>query len=59
VRVDDDGRGCAEVVPGIGLSGMRERVIALGGSLRTGPRPGGGFSVRAELPLVAPTNGAT
>ncbi len=58
VSVDDDGRGCAEVVPGIGLSGMRERVVALGGSLRTGPRPGGGFTVRAELPLAAPPGGA-
>ena len=51
------GAAAAEVVPGIGLSGMRERVIALGGSLRAGPRAGGGFSVRAELPLAAPPGG--
>ena len=37
-------------VPGLGLVGMRERVTALGGSLRTGPRPDGGFAVRADLP---------
>jgi signal transduction histidine kinase len=32
---------------------MRERAAALGGSLSAGPRPGGGFSVRARLPLTA------
>jgi signal transduction histidine kinase len=53
VRVDDDGSGAAEPVPGVGLTGMRERVAALGGRLRAGPREdGGGFTVRAELPLA-------
>ncbi|MGI5239397.1 sensor histidine kinase [Dactylosporangium sp. CA-139066] len=52
LRIDDDGRGSAELVPGVGLTGMRERVTALGGTLTTGPRPGGGFSVHAELPLA-------
>jgi signal transduction histidine kinase len=53
VRVDDDGRAVpgVEPVPGVGLSGMRERVVALGGTLRAGPGPEGGFSVRAELPI--------
>ena len=37
---------------GYGLTGMRERVEALGGTLRAGPRPeGGGWSVRAIVPL--------
>lgn len=38
---------------GYGLIGMRERVESLGGSLRAGPRPGGGWSVRAALPVPA------
>ncbi|MER7244341.1 sensor histidine kinase [Kribbella sp. NPDC000426] len=36
---------------GHGLVGMRERVAAVGGSLTTGPEPGGGFGVHAVLPL--------
>ncbi len=36
---------------GHGLTGMRERVEAVGGELRTGPEPGGGFGVHAVLPL--------
>jgi len=53
VQVDDDGtaRPDAPPVPGTGLLGMRERVAALGGRLRAAPRPEGGFTVRAELPL--------
>ena len=34
----------------LGLMGMRERVTALGGRLHAGPRDGGGFQVRAEIP---------
>ncbi|MCX5339669.1 hypothetical protein OG315_06585 [Streptomyces atratus] len=40
------------VTAGTGLTGMRERVTALGGTLDA-PRPAGCFSVRAELPLRA------
>jgi signal transduction histidine kinase len=36
---------------GHGILGMRERATALGGDLEAGPRPGGGFRVRARLPL--------
>ena len=51
VAVTDDGRGGAPVAPGNGLTGMRERAAALGGTLVAGPRSEGGFSVRAVLPL--------
>jgi signal transduction histidine kinase len=53
IQVDDDGRATPDSVPapGVGLRGMRERVTALGGSLRAGARGEGGFSVRAELPV--------
>ncbi|WP_405395654.1 histidine kinase [Microbispora hainanensis] len=55
VRVEDDGRGTATPNEsshvGVGLTGMRERVSALGGRLHTGPGADGGFTVHAELPL--------
>ena len=37
---------------GRGITGMRERCGLLGGELTAGPRPGGGFEVRARLPVV-------
>lgn len=53
LRVEDDGESATEVTRyGMGLIGMRERAVAAGGSLIAGPRPQGGFAVRAELPLA-------
>jgi signal transduction histidine kinase len=54
VQVDDDGQGSradGAAGAGTGIVGMRERVGALGGELQAGPRPDGGFQVRARLPL--------
>jgi signal transduction histidine kinase len=52
VEVSDDGRGpAADDVDGHGVIGMRERVAVHGGRLAAGPRPGGGFLLRAEIPL--------
>jgi signal transduction histidine kinase len=50
VRVADDGRGGGPVAMGNGLTGMRERAAALGGTLTAGPRPEGGFAVVGVLP---------
>jgi len=45
---------------GYGLVGMRERVEVLGGSFDAGPRPHGGWGVRASIPLAeAPVSGVT
>lgn len=55
VEVADDGRGAAaapsEDGGGYGLIGMRERVAAYDGELYAGPRPGGGWRVRAVFPV--------
>jgi len=53
LEVSDDGRGAAAASDGHGqgLLGMRERAVMLGGTLAAGPRPGGGYRVRAEIPI--------
>ena len=56
VEVDDTGVGGpapGAETGGNGIPGMQERARALGGSLRAGPRPGGGFQVLARLPAPA------
>jgi signal transduction histidine kinase len=62
IRVTDEGRRSAGASAsadgstdgGHGILGMRERCQLLGGDLDARHRPGGGFEVRARLPL-APT----
>jgi signal transduction histidine kinase len=58
LTVEDDGRGASAMLPverpaGHGLHSLRERVAAYGGTLRAGPRPGGGFAVTADLPTTS------
>ncbi|MFC3575873.1 sensor histidine kinase [Streptomyces yaanensis] len=54
--VEDDGHGPdpgprENLGGGYGITGMRERIELLGGRLEAGPRPGGGWYVRASVPL--------
>ncbi|MEV1329249.1 sensor histidine kinase [Micromonospora costi] len=56
IEVVDDGRAprpSGRRPVGQGLIGMRERVTMYGGTLTTGPRPGGGFRVVADIPYAA------
>lgn len=57
VAVRDDGAGGGagggrSDGGGHGIAGMRERAALLGGELEAGPAPGGGFLVRARLPVA-------
>jgi signal transduction histidine kinase len=52
VEVLDDGRPTRTGGgSGLGHVGMRERVALHGGEIETGPRPFGGYRVRARVPL--------
>jgi signal transduction histidine kinase len=66
VEVVDEGRADGQIAgpardgavggtagAGHGLAGMRERVALVRGELEAGPRPEGGFRVRARLPVDA------
>ncbi len=54
LAISDNGRGAATpegTSGGHGLVGMRERATMLSGTLNAGPKPGGGWQVRATIPL--------
>ena len=57
LTVQDDGDGSSSAADGVsptgghGIDGMRERAKLLGGTLDAGPLPGGGFRVRASIPV--------
>jgi signal transduction histidine kinase len=53
LEIADDGVGAASTEGGRGLVGMRERAAVFHGELHAGTRPGGGFAVRAKLPVEA------
>jgi two-component system NarL family sensor kinase len=55
VEVRDNGRGLpAQIVPGVGLSSIRERTAELGGACTIAREPSGGTIVRARLPVARP-----
>ncbi|MEE1649627.1 sensor histidine kinase [Brachybacterium sp. J144] len=60
LEVLDDGRGTDPDSDGLGhgLTGMRERMAALGGTLQAGPLPSRGFRVQASVPLADPAGPA-
>ncbi len=53
IDVSDDGVGGADPAAGSGLTGLADRVVALGGRLEVESPPGGGTVVRAEVPVPA------
>ncbi|HUW39818.1 MAG TPA: sensor histidine kinase [Rectinemataceae bacterium] len=53
LNIGDDGKGAFEVVKGIGITGMEERIGALGGSVEIGRTVEGGFALSVRVPLAA------
>jgi len=53
VEISDDGIGGAQPLENSGLSGLADRVEALGGRLRVESPAGGGTSIRAEIPCAS------
>jgi signal transduction histidine kinase len=51
----DDGRGAASIVPGNGLSGMRERLAEFDGDVSMESEAGQGFALHVRLPLGEPS----
>jgi two-component system, NarL family, sensor histidine kinase UhpB len=60
VTVIDDGVGTdtSKPTPGLGLIGMRERVVALAGQLKASSVPGQGFELQARIPVHCAQQGA-
>jgi signal transduction histidine kinase len=54
VEIRDDGAGGAQLSPGGGLDGLRDRVDALDGRFELDSPPGGGTRVSVEIPLARP-----
>ena len=54
IRAEDDGRGASELRWGAGLTGIRERLEEIGGSISVMPRAGKGFRLQAHLPVAVP-----
>jgi PAS domain S-box-containing protein len=52
LTIGDDGVGGADPAQGSGLTGLADRVAALGGTIAISSPPGAGTSLRVELPVV-------
>jgi signal transduction histidine kinase len=53
LMVSDDGRGGAQVVPGHGLAGLRDRAAGVGGVVDVLGGPGHGTMVRVRIPCAS------
>jgi signal transduction histidine kinase len=53
IQARDDGQGTPAIQTGHGLTGMRERVEALGGEVHVSSKKGEGFVVQVHIPRVA------
>jgi signal transduction histidine kinase len=53
VQVENDGQADdnGDSGSGHGLVGMQERISVVGGTFESGPRPGGGYVVKARIPI--------
>ncbi len=51
LSIADNGKGAFAIVKGIGISGMEERIGALGGHVEVGQVAEGGFALRIDIPL--------
>ena len=52
MTVKDNGIGSKQVVKGIGLAGMEERLQEIGGSYTTGTSAEGGFKLEIKIPIL-------
>ncbi|HXL93382.1 MAG TPA: ATP-binding protein, partial [Streptosporangiaceae bacterium] len=57
IGMRDDGVGGADSAKGTGLTGLRDRVEALGGTMEVDSPPGNGTSVSVQLPLLRRDHG--
>ncbi|NEA04854.1 sensor histidine kinase, partial [Streptomyces sp. SID10116] len=58
LTVEDDGVGASGTAAGNGLTGLSERVEAVGGALETGPGDRRGFRLAVRVPLARATVGS-
>ncbi len=56
LNITDNGKGAFEIVKGIGIAGMEERLGALGGTVSVGRASEGGFSLTLQVPIKLPAD---
>ena len=49
LSIEDDGTGCPDLVEGVGIRGMRERIHSVGGTLQAEALPSRGFRLLAQI----------